>query len=126
MIYELSIRSEFSAVHWLRLYKGKRENVHGHNWTIEARIRAGEPDDYGMLMDFVLARECLDKVLDELDHKNINDIPYFSDRNPTTELIARYIYDELERLVAPHGAEVYRITLWETPQCAVIYGKSER
>ena len=77
-----------------------------------------------MLMDFVLARECLNEVLDELDHKNINEISYFADRNPTTELIARFIYDKLERLVALHGAEVRRITLWETPQCAVIYGKS--
>ena len=124
MTYELSIRSEFSAAHRLRSCKGKRENVHGHNWAVEARIWAGEPDDYGMVMDFVLARECLDKVLDELDHKNINDVLYFTEKNPTAEYIARFIYEKLERLVAPHGAEVHRITLWETPQCAIIYSKA--
>ena len=126
MIYELSITSGFNAAHKLRSYKGKKEDLHGHNWSVEARISAGEPDDEGMVMDFALARECVDRVLDELDHKNLNDIPYFAAKNPTAERIARMIYENLEKVLAPHGAEVCRITLWETPESAVIYREPSR
>jgi len=125
MIYELAIRSEFSAAHWLRSYKGIDENIHGHNWAVEALIGADEPDEEGMVMDFVLARECLDEVLNELDHRNLNDLPYFIKINPTAEHVARFIYDSLEKLFSLHGAEVKKITLWETPQCAVVYRKPE-
>ncbi len=124
MMYEICMRSGFSAAHRLWSYKGKTESLHGHNWAVEARITAEKLDGEGMVMDFVQAKECLDEVLDELDHRNLNDLPLFAEMNPTAEAIAKFIFEALEKRVSAHGAIVTSITLWETPECAAIYRRA--
>ena len=128
MGYELVIRSGFSAAHYLRSYKGRRESVHGHNWLVEARITADELDGESMLVDFADAKGVLDGILDEFDHANINDLPQFSEANPTAELIARYIYEELERRLGHLGARPVSVGVFETADCGIVYtggGKGE-
>ena len=121
MEYELVVKSQFSAAHRLRSYKGEEEGLHGHNWAVEARITAEGLDGEGLLLDFADAQKCLSMVLDEFDHKNINELPQFAEQNPTTELMVKCIHDKLRGLLGRHGAELVSVTLWETPVCGVTY-----
>jgi 6-pyruvoyltetrahydropterin/6-carboxytetrahydropterin synthase len=121
MDYELVVKSEFSAAHRLRSYKGEAEGLHGHNWGVEARITAEGLDGEGLLLDFADAQKCLSTVLGEFDHRNINDLSQFAEQNPTTELRVKYIYDRLRELLGRYSAELVSVTLWETPECGVTY-----
>ena len=64
MAYELTVKTEFSAAHNLRAYRGKCEHLHGHNWTVELRVQGERLNDEGMLMDFVEIKRLLALVLD--------------------------------------------------------------
>ncbi|MCL2093449.1 MAG: 6-carboxytetrahydropterin synthase QueD [Treponema sp.] len=103
-MYQLRVESEFSAAHFLSSYQGKCENLHGHNYRVRLWIRGTDLDQSGMLLDFSLLRRALDKVLETLDHKNLNDIPIF-DNNPSAERIAAYIYGGIKDQFASLGLE---------------------
>lgn len=109
-MFTVSVTSEFNAAHMLRDYKGKCENLHGHNWLVEASIKGNELNETGMLVDFGDLRTHLTKVLEKLDHRFINESDYFKKINPTSENIAKYIYDELKNIYK----ELSKITVWET------------
>ena len=82
-MYSIKVIDEFSAAHNLRGYKGKCENLHGHNWKVEVKIKTDIPDKTGMVLDFRSVKKSLKKILEKLDHKYINDLPYFKKNNPT-------------------------------------------
>jgi len=121
-MFEAKVISEFSAAHSLRHYKGKCEALHGHNWKVEA-VAAGEGlDKIGMLMDFKKFKSTLHKTLDKLDHKHLNSLTYFKKVNPTSENIAKYIFDKLKNELRGADYELRRITVWESQNsCATYY-----
>jgi 6-pyruvoyltetrahydropterin/6-carboxytetrahydropterin synthase len=98
--WRLRVRLDFSAAHQLRHYQGKCEALHGHNFTVEAEVSGTRLDPkIGYLMDFKELKNHLKEVLEGLDHTCLNELPYFAVRNPTSEELARYIFDGLsERL----------------------------
>jgi len=118
-MYSLKVELSFSAAHNLRGYKGKCEELHGHNWEIEMVVSKNAPDKTGMVADFTYLKVELNRVLEKLDHKYLNNIPYFKKNNPTSENIAKYIYDCLE--VRLSG--VRSITVWESDKCCATYEK---
>lgn len=93
-MFELRVESHFCAAHFLTNYKGKCENLHGHNYKVYAHIRGDYLDDGGMLMDFADIKKVLNEVCDSLDHSNLNDMEVFK-QNPSAERIAKYIYDQI-------------------------------
>jgi 6-pyruvoyltetrahydropterin/6-carboxytetrahydropterin synthase len=111
--YTLTVRSTFAAAHLLREYRGNCERLHGHNWQVEATVESGSLDDQGMAMDFRAMKGALHLILSSLDHKYLNEIPPFDERNPSSENIARYIFEEMEGKV-PSPARLRRITVWES------------
>lgn len=117
-MYSLKVESNFSSAHNLRAYKGKCESLHGHNWRIEAIAESEKLDKVGMVMDFKLIRNELNKILDKFDHKYLNKIKPFDKINPTSENIARFIYETLKvKLMS-----LKSITVWENPvSCATYY-----
>ena len=118
-MYQLRVESTFSAAHNLRAYKGKCEELHGHNWKVEIYLVQDELDKAGMVMDFKIIKMRLNQVLELLDHKYFNRIPYFRKVNPTSENIARYIFDKLKiKLPA-----LKTVTVWENATCAATYEK---
>lgn len=120
MSYRITVEAEFSAAHRLRGYRGKCENMHGHNWRVELTIEADELDDIGMVMDFAHARRMLNEVLEPLDHRLLDDLEYFQAHNPTSEQVARYVYREIKgRLSSP--ARVKEVSVWETAQSRATY-----
>ncbi len=119
-MYEIRVETEFAAAHFLREYKGKCENLHGHNWKIEVRFRSKKLDRAGMLMDFKHAREIIGKVVDRFDHRYLNEIQDFKKVNPTTENLARIFFNAVKPLV-PEGVSVHSVTCWESERCGAMY-----
>ncbi len=117
-MYSLKVESNFSSAHNLRAYKGKCEDLHGHNWKIEVVAESENLDKVGMVMDFKLIKNELNNILEKLDHKYLNKIKPFDKTNPTSENIARFIYETLK----PKLAGLKSITVWENPtSCATYY-----
>lgn len=112
-LYALTVRSSFAAAHLLREYEGNCERLHGHNWRIEATVESEELDARGMALDFREMKSALHDILSRLDHKYLNEIPPFDGRNPSSENIARYIFDEMEGKI-PAPARLARVVVWES------------
>jgi 6-pyruvoyltetrahydropterin/6-carboxytetrahydropterin synthase len=114
--FEVYVESNFSAAHWLKLYKGKCENLHGHNWKIGVVVTSTELNKQQMVIDFVKLKKILNKILDSLDHKCLNNLSFFKTDQPTAENIAKYIYKKLkEKLLHYKNVEKIKIIVWETP-----------
>jgi len=117
-MYSIKIESYFSAAHFLRGYKGKCEELHGHNWKVEVGVEAKKLNKIGMLLDFHDLKTKLNMVLEKLDHKCLNNLTYFKKANPTSENIAQYIYKQLKSEVP----NLELITVWESHNsCASYY-----
>lgn len=122
-MYEVSVDETFAAAHNLRGYKGKCENLHGHNYKVRVTLAGNEVDSVGLLYDFVHLKQVIQSVIRSLDHKYLNELAPFDVLNPSAENIARYIYDQTAKQLhqAPNGAEVSSITVWESDLTAATY-----
>ncbi|MFA6637049.1 MAG: 6-carboxytetrahydropterin synthase QueD [Candidatus Omnitrophota bacterium] len=118
-MYTVSVESKFSSAHNLRGYRGKCEDLHGHNWKVRMSVSSDTLDEIGMVRDFTVLKEELNKAVDGLDHKYLNDIESFRSVNPTSENIARYIFEEVCR--ANPGLGVKKVTVWETDTSSASY-----
>ncbi|MFA4990183.1 MAG: 6-carboxytetrahydropterin synthase QueD [Candidatus Omnitrophota bacterium] len=116
-MYKIKIEGDFSSAHNLRGYKGKCEDLHGHNWKVEVAVVSPKPDKLGMVMDFKCLKEKLYRLLEKLDHKYLNSIAYFKKVNPTSENIARYIYDQLKAQIR----SLHSVTVWESDKASATY-----
>ncbi|MDD5423500.1 MAG: 6-carboxytetrahydropterin synthase QueD [Candidatus Omnitrophota bacterium] len=121
-MYEIRIKSNFSAAHNLRNYRGKCEKLHGHNWVCEAAFSYKALDKNGLAVDFRHAKKMLKCVLEKLDHSYLNDLGSFKRSNPTSENIAKFIYDSL-KLKNKH---LKSVLVWENENsCALFAGEGE-
>ncbi len=121
-MYEIFVRTHFAGAHYLRDYPGQCEHLHGHNWSVEAAVRTSELNQIDVGIDFRDLKKALSRVLDQLDHTNLNDHPAFQDVNPSSESIAAYVFRGLkEELASFDGVEVARVTVGETPSSGVTY-----
>jgi 6-pyruvoyltetrahydropterin/6-carboxytetrahydropterin synthase len=122
-MYEISVDEEFAAAHNLRGYKGKCEELHGHNYKVRVTLAGPELDSVGLLCDFVQVKKAIRDVIRVLDHKYLNELSPFDVQNPSAENIARYIYDETSKQMQPqlNGAGVASVTVWETDSTFTTY-----
>ncbi|MBU0682698.1 MAG: 6-carboxytetrahydropterin synthase QueD [Candidatus Omnitrophota bacterium] len=118
-MYEVKVKSKFSSAHNLRQYKGKCEELHGHNWHVELVLFAEALNSAGMVLDFKDLKNLLNEVLAELDHKHLNELEWFKTVNPTSENIARYIYEKI--LSTNPELRIKKVTVWETDSSAATY-----
>ena len=100
---------------------GKCEELHGHNFVVEVSVTASKLNQEGLLIDFRTLKKWTDEILTELDHKHLNAIPCFNNINPSSENIARFIYDSIAEKVEPENIEVSRVTVWESDNARVSY-----
>jgi 6-pyruvoyltetrahydropterin/6-carboxytetrahydropterin synthase len=121
-MFEVTIEQTFAAGHALRNYRGKCENVHGHNYRCQVTLEGERLDDTGLLMDFVALKKMLQSVIDRLDHQWLNEFPPFDVLNPSAENIAKYIYEEIKKGIGG-GADVRlgSVRLWETDTSSATY-----
>ena len=124
-LFELTVKAEFEAAHQINGYQGKCQRLHGHNWSVEAVVEGSTLDELGMLVDFKILKSELNNVLDELDHRYLNELPIFSATNPTAENLARYIFDSLEasKIFVDSTANLKAIRVYESPRSCVTYTK---
>lgn len=119
-MFKLKIVREFSSAHNLRGYKGKCEELHGHNYKVELVIHGEKIDKIGMLCDFKILKKYLDDVIKKLDHKYLNKIEPFNKINPTAENIAKYIYNEIKFKIQKPKLKICEVAVWESEnQCAI-------
>ncbi|HBR22155.1 MAG TPA: 6-carboxytetrahydropterin synthase QueD [Nitrospiraceae bacterium] len=119
-MFELMVDTTFAAAHQLRGYKGKCEQMHGHNWKIQAHVVAEKLNDIDIAMDFHDLKELLNEVIAPLDHSFLNDIFPFTEKNPSSENIAKWIYDSLNKKLDEH-VQVSAVTVWESETAAATY-----
>jgi len=120
-MYEVTVKTGFAAAHQLRLYDGKYENLHGHNWTAQVTVEADELDPIGVGIDFVKLKAMVEKNLSELDYHNINDVPPFDEQNPSAENIARWLFLKLKVEVNTNLTRVKRVEIFEMEGCGASY-----
>jgi len=113
-MFEVSVEETFAAGHSLRNYKGKCENVHGHNYRVQVTIQGPQLDSIGLLVDFVEVKRLIHRVVDRLDHQFINELSPFDVLNPSAENLAKYFYDEISRGMNAAGPQVTEVKIWET------------
>ena len=120
--FEVMIERNFSSAHQLRGYKGKCENLHGHNYKIEIFARGRELDNIGLLVDFGELKEAADEIVQYLDHRNINELPPFDvELNPSAENLARYILERVASRVGDARVQVFKVRCYETPTSVATY-----
>jgi 6-pyruvoyltetrahydropterin/6-carboxytetrahydropterin synthase len=96
-MFEVMVEAQFAAGHYLRNYRGKCENPHGHNYKVQVTLRGEELDAAGLLLDFKLLKQVMRPVVDRLDHQMMNDLEPFIEQNPSAENLARYFYQETNK-----------------------------
>ncbi|MFH7321244.1 6-carboxytetrahydropterin synthase QueD [Desulfurivibrio sp. D14AmB] len=120
-MFDIFTTTHFSSAHHLRDYPGNCEKPHGHNWKVEVTIRADSLDQLGMGLDFRDLKAALKPIIDQLDHRDLNQHPAFADCNPSSENIAKYIFDELKKSLTTERYRPYQVTVLETDACGVTY-----
>jgi len=120
-MYRLKIITSFAAAHCLINYQGDCENLHGHNWKVEVVVTAGELDKAGLGIDFKILKRETNHLLKTLDHKYLNELPPFLETSPSSENLARYIYNELSLKLNNDNVKVETITVWESDFASASY-----
>jgi 6-pyruvoyltetrahydropterin/6-carboxytetrahydropterin synthase len=115
-MYVVSVRAHYDSAHYLRNYEGKCENLHGHRYVVEVALATEQLDERGLAFDFVEVKRHLRELANGLDHRNLNELPPFTDIESSAENQARYFYDELKRRLPAEMADAVVYTrVWETP-----------
>lgn len=116
-MYEIKAQLYFSAAHHLLNYDGECENQHGHNWLVEAYVQGTELDKSNILIDYKILKKYLKDVLNLLDHKDINELEDFKGVSPSSETLAKYIYEKMKVNVP----QISKISIWETATSCASY-----
>ena len=119
IMFELSVKSHIASAHFLKGYQGRCKDLHGHTWNIEVVIASERLDQIGMVADFAVVKKQLNEFLMPLDHVCLNDLEYFRRNNPSTENIAKYVYQNFAKVVAP--LQIKEVQVWESETSSVVY-----
>src|SRR4030042_408753 len=120
-MYEISVEKTFEAAHYLRGYKGKCENMHGHRYTVVVKVRADKLNDIGLAYDFTDLKAHLGEILERYDHTCLNDVKPFDKINPSAENLAATIYQKLKKKLSSDGVKLVSVAAWENPGQGVEY-----
>ena len=123
-MFEVTVDAGFSSGHYLRNYRGKCENPHGHNYRVQVTLQGKELDEAGLLLDFKLLKQVLRPVVEYLDHQMINDLEPFTTVNPSAENLAKYFFDETNKQLAGMTGgrvTVKSSTIFETDTSSAVY-----
>jgi 6-pyruvoyltetrahydropterin/6-carboxytetrahydropterin synthase len=125
-MFEVTVEDSFAAGHYLRNYRGKCENPHGHNYKVRVTLAGEELDKAGLLLDFKDLRDVMKPVIDRLDHQMINDVAPFTELNPSAENLAKYFFGETNRRLhsSTNGrVRVKTVTVFETDTTTATYSE---
>jgi len=120
-MYTLTICSGFSAAHRLLNYQGSCEKLHGHNWKVEVAVIVHELDEAGIGLDFKTLKHQAGGVIEELDHRYLNEIPAFNGLSPSSEHIARYLYQKIGERLNNETVRIDSVRVWESENASARY-----
>ena len=121
-MFELKVTTRFAAAHQLKMVEKKCENLHGHNWKIEICVAGKTLNNAGVLIDFGELKAHLSNIVSNLDHRFLNDLDCFDDqRPPSSEVVAQYIANALQREIKDLDIVVDRVTAWESDDACATY-----
>jgi 6-pyruvoyltetrahydropterin/6-carboxytetrahydropterin synthase len=123
-MFEVTIRKSFSAAHALKEIGGPCEDLHGHNFLVEISIAGDRLNDQDLLIDFRVLKGWINEVFTEVDHKYLNELDCFRGVNPSSERIAKVIYDRIASRASSLDLRVSRVTVWESDDARVTYGEN--
>jgi 6-pyruvoyltetrahydropterin/6-carboxytetrahydropterin synthase len=123
-MFELSVEVSFSAAHQLRGYKGKCENMHGHNWKVQVSVMAENLNNIDIAIDFHDLKRITREIIAPLDHAYLNDLFPFTEKNPSSENIAKWIFDSLKKKILEENVRVSAVTVWESDIASATYYES--
>ncbi len=122
-MYKINVSSSFSAAHKLNNYPGLCKNLHGHNWKVRIQINCTKTDDLGMVLDFGIAKKHLRDLMEMFDHQYLNELDCFKEINPTSENIARVIFNELKKEFNTAEGMIAEVEVWESDHSSVVYSE---
>ena len=125
-MFEVTVEDSFAAGHYLRNYKGKCENPHGHNYKVRVTLAGQELDKAGLLLDFKELKMVMKPVIERLDHRMINDVAPFTTLNPSAENLAKFFFDETNVTLKSSTSgrvSVKQVTIWETDTTTAKYSE---
>ncbi|MCE5334872.1 MAG: 6-carboxytetrahydropterin synthase QueD [Desulfobacteraceae bacterium] len=122
-IFEVKVIGGFAAAHNLKDFRGKCENLHGHNWRIEVVLRGPRLGDNGVLIDFADVKRETREALEEVDHKYLNELPFFALDNPSSENIARFLFEKLTAKLNTEDRWIHSVSAWESADSCATYGE---
>ena len=115
-MYTVSVQAHYDAAHSLRNYQGKCERLHGHRYVVEVAVQSEDLDDAGIAREITDLKQQLRDLAERLDHRNLNDIPPFTEIESSAENQARYFFDELrKRLPETLSEGLLYARVWESP-----------
>jgi 6-pyruvoyltetrahydropterin/6-carboxytetrahydropterin synthase len=120
-MFEITVYSHFSGAHRLRCLRGRCEKLHGHNWKIEVSVVSNRLNQEGIVLDFGILKQKVEKILKTLDHTYLNDLPYFTKKEPSSEHIAKYLFDKLKPELNRYPVKLKRVTAWESDTSSATY-----
>ena len=120
-MYELKIITQFAAAHRLENFHGKCEALHGHNWKVEVFLAGERLDEAGLLMDFGQIKARTNALVEEIDHKYLNELEAFREQNPSSENLARYLFERLAADLNRDGVRLSRVNVWESDSSCASY-----
>ncbi len=120
-MYTLTVETKFSSAHQLREYKGKCENLHGHSWKVQVCVTAQKLNSIGLAIDFTDLKTVTNEIVGPLDHTCLNDLPQFIDMNPSSENIARWIFQAAKEKLKEHEVRLKSVTVWESETASAMY-----
>jgi len=120
-MFRLKICTSFASAHNLKNYQGECENLHGHNWKVEVSVTAKELDKSGLGIDFKILKAETNTLLKTLDHKYLNELQPFLDLSPSSENIARYLFQELSFRLNNDNIKVDCVTVCESDAACASY-----
>jgi len=120
-MYDIFIKTHFAGAHHLRDYPGDCEKPHGHNWKVDVTVRATELDQCGMGIDFKILKKTVKEVIDQLDHNDLNTLPAFREKNPSSEHIAEFIFSKVKALLSSDRYSIYSVKVMETDTQGLTY-----
>lgn len=120
-MYKINVTSSFPGAHHLNGYPGACKNLHGHNWKVRVQLISQQTDELGMAIDFGIVKEYLRELMDKFDHQYLNDLEWFKIQNPTSENIAKVIYEELQSKLENENIKMGEVEVWESDTTSIIY-----
>ena len=121
-MYSVSVRDHFMIAHSFKgAVFGPAQRLHGATYVVDVEFKRPALDQDGLVVDIGRASDVLRKSVEDLNYRNLDEVPAFSGRNTTTEFLARVLFDRVVAAIragdlgaGAGGVESVRVTLHES------------